>query len=175
MKIPGKIAAWAVLGFAALVLVALVIPTYRQGEPSIARKSAENLDITLGGRSAHLSDLKGKVVVLNFWASYCGSCVEEIPSLDRLQQRIKSRGGVVLGISIDEDPTPYEKFLVDHPIGFPTYCQRNKKVSLAYGTSMIPETYVIDRQGQIARKIIGPQQWDSAEMLLYFDSILGQN
>lgn len=82
---------------------------------------------------------------------------------------------MVLGISIDEDPAPYEKFLVDDPIGFPTYCQRNKKVSLAYGTSMIPETYVIDRQGQIARKIIGPQQWDSAEMLLYFDSILGQN
>jgi len=79
MKIPGKIAPWAVLGFAALVLVAVVMPTYRQGEPSIARKSAENFDITLGGKSAHLSDLKGKVVVLNFWASYCGSCVEEIP------------------------------------------------------------------------------------------------
>ena len=75
MKIPGKIAPWAVLGFAALVLVAFVMPTYRQGEPSIPRKSAENFDITLGGRSAHLSDLKGKVVVLNFWASYCRSCV----------------------------------------------------------------------------------------------------
>src|SRR5205807_7275923 len=72
----GKIAPWAVLGFAALVLVAFVMPTYRQGEPSIARKSAENFDITLGGKSAHLSDLKGKVVVLNFWASYCGRSEE---------------------------------------------------------------------------------------------------
>jgi len=157
------------------VLIVFIMPSYRQGEPSVSGKTAEDFALTLAGKHTHLSDLKGKVVVLNFWASYCGSCVEELPSLDRLQQRITSRGGVVLGVSVDEDPAAYEKFLVGHPVAFQTYCEPTKKVSLAYGTSMIPETYVIDRTGHVARKITGPQQWDSEEMLRYFDATLRQN
>ena len=175
MKTLRKIVNWAILGCFILALVAFIMPTYRQGEPSIAGKKAEDFALTLGGRPAHLSDLKGKVVVLNFWASYCGSCVEELPSLDRLQQRIASRGGVVVGISVDEEPAAYENFLVEHPVAFSTYCEPTKRVSLAYGTSMIPETYVINRQGRLTRKIIGPQQWDSEEMLGYFDTALSQN
>ena len=175
MKILRKIVNWAILGCFVLALVAFIVPTYRQGEPSIAGKRAEDFALTVGGKPARLSDLRGKVVVLNFWASYCVSCVEELPSLDRLQQRIASRGGVVVGISIDEDPKAYDKFLIEHPVGFSTYYEPTKKVSLSYGTSMIPETYVIDRQGRLTRKIIGPQQWDSEEMLGYFDTTLSQN
>jgi cytochrome c biogenesis protein CcmG, thiol:disulfide interchange protein DsbE len=175
MKVVRKIANWTILGCFVLALVAFIMPTYRQGEPSVGGKKAEDFALTLGGRPAHLSDLKGKVIVLNFWASYCGSCVEELPSLDHLQQRITSRGGVVLGISIDEDPAAYEKFLIEHPVAFSTYYEPTKRVSLAYGTSMIPETYVIDRQGRLARKIIGPQRWDSEEMLGYFETALSQN
>jgi peroxiredoxin len=129
--------------------------------------------VTTGGKQARLSDFRGKLVVLNFWASYCGTCVEEIPDLDRLQQRIRSRGGVVLGVSVDENCGSYEDFLRKHPVAFQTVCDpTNKKVSLDYGSAMIPETYVIDRKGRIDRKIIGPQQWDSKEMMAYFDAAL---
>lgn len=118
---------------------------------------------------------RGKLVVLNFWASYCGSCREEIPDLHRLQERIRSRGGVVLAVSIDENCSSYEDFLKIHPVRFQTACEPTKKVSLDYGTVMIPETYVIDRQGYTARKIVGPQEWESPEMTKYFDAALTAN
>lgn len=170
-----RLVAWATMAFAAAVLWVFTMPSYRQGEPSIAGKAAEDFLVTSQGRQARLSDFRGKLVVLNFWASYCGSCVEEIPDLDRLQQRIRSRGGVVLGVSIDENCGSYDNFLRRHPVAFQTVCDpTNKKVSLDYGTVMIPETYVIDRQGRIDRKIIGPQQWDSAEMMAYFDAVLAR-
>lgn len=165
------------MGFAVAVLWVFTMPSYRQGEPSIAGRKAEDFSVIVNGKLAKLSDFRGKVVVLNFWASYCGSCVEEIPDLDRLQQRIVGRGGVVLGVSVDESCANYEDFLRKHPVAFQTTCQEPATQRLArdYGTVMIPETYVIDREGKIARKIIGPQQWDSAEMLNYFAGVLLRN
>jgi len=168
-----KVRAWATLAFAAAVQWLFMMPSYRQGEPSMAGKTAEDFAVTKDGRQARLRDFREKLVVLNFWASYCGSCVEEIPDLDRLQQRIRSRGGVVLGVSVDENCGRYDDFLRKHPVAFQTVCEpANKGVSPDYGTVMIPETYVIDRQGRIDRKIIGPQQWDSPEMVAYFDAAL---
>lgn len=167
---------WAVMVLAAAVLLVFALPSYRQGEPSVAGKNAEDFLVTVEGQQARLSDYRGKVVVLNFWASYCGSCVEEMPDLNRLQERIRSRGGVVLGVSVDENCQSFEHFLKEHPVAFQTTCEdSNKKVSLDYGTSLIPETYIIDRQGRIARKVVGPQRWDSAEMTEYFDSALARD
>ena len=169
-----KIMAWGSMGFAAAVLAFFTLPHYRQGESSIAGKKAEDFSMELDGKPAHLSDLRNKVVVLNFWASWCPPCVEETPGLIALQQRIAPRNGVVLGVSIDEDPQAYEKFLREHQINFLTYRDPSKKIPADYGTSMWPETYIIDRKGVIVRKIIGPQDWNSPEMVAYFDSILGQ-
>jgi cytochrome c biogenesis protein CcmG/thiol:disulfide interchange protein DsbE len=114
-------------------------------------------------------------VVLNFWASWCGPCVEETPALITLQQRIARRNGVILGVSIDEDAAAYAKFVKDQGINFPTWNDPSAKIAHDYGTSMWPETYVIDRKGKIARKIIGPQDWNSPEMLAYFDNLLAKN
>ena len=179
MVILRKIAAWGVVAVAALVVVFFAMPSYRQGEASVAGKKAEDFSIELSGKPGHLSDLKGKVVVLNFWATWCPPCVEETPALNRLQKYIASRNGVVLGVAADEDPAAYEKFLRDQGVIFPTYRDPSTKdnhssIAQEYGTTMYPETYVIDRHGKIARKIIGFQQWDSPEMLAYFDAILGQ-
>ena len=123
----------------------------------------------------NIADLRGKVVVLNFWASWCPPCLEETQSLNTLQQNITSRGGVVLGISVDEDKDAYEKFLVDNHVIFPTYRDATKKTATNYGTSMFPETYLIDRQGRLARKIVGPQDWQSPEVMRSIDTLLKQN
>jgi cytochrome c biogenesis protein CcmG/thiol:disulfide interchange protein DsbE len=163
------------VAIAAGILVLFAMPSYRQGEASIAGKPAQDFPITLSGKPERLSDLKGKVVVLNFWATWCPPCVEETPALNRLQKYIDSRNGMVLGVSVDEDGAAYEKFLKDQTVVFPTYRDATKKSATDYGTSMYPETYVIDRRGKIARKFVGAQQWDSPEMLAYFDAILGQS
>src|ERR1700674_4118431 len=179
MGILRKIAAWGIVAFAALVLVFFAMPSYRPGEASIAGKTAQDFSLEIDGKPGHLSDYRGKIVVLNFWATWCPPCVEETPALNRLQKYIASRNGVVLGVAADEDPNAYEKFLRDQGVIFPTYRDPATKdnhspIAQTYGTSMYPETYVIDRNGKIARKFIGFQQWDSPEMLAYFDAILGQ-
>ena len=175
MNFSRRVMAWLTMAFAAAVLWVFIMPSYRQGEPSVAGKPAQDFAVSFEGKHARLSDFRGKLVVLNFWASYCASCVEEIPDLDRLQKGIHSRGGVVLGVSVDENCGSYEDFLSKYPVAFQTVCEpANKQISLEYGTVKIPETYVIDRQGRIDRKIIGPQDWNSPEMLAYFDAALGR-
>ena len=88
-----------------------------------------------------------------------------------MQKYIESRNALVLGVSWDEDPDAYEKFLKDQGIDFPTFREPTKKVALEYGTPVIPDTYIIDRHGKILRKFYGAQQWDSPEMLAYFDQM----
>jgi len=174
MRIVRKIGVWAVIGIAMLVLVLFAMPTYRQGEASIAGKTARDFPLEVWGKPGHLTDLKGKVVILNFWATWCPPCIEETPSLNRLQKYVESRNALVLGVSIDEDPAAYEKFLKDYGIAFPTFREPTRKLALDYGTPVFPDTYVIDRHGKILRKFFGPQQWDSPDMLAYFDAVLGQ-
>ncbi|HEY2822437.1 MAG TPA: TlpA disulfide reductase family protein [Candidatus Acidoferrum sp.] len=180
MGLSRKLANWAAIAAAAVVILLFAMPSYRQGEASIVGSKARDFSLTLDGKSTHLSDLRGKVVVLNFWGSWCQPCVEEAPSLNRLQQHIASHNAFVLGVAADEDDSAYKKFLLDHAISYPTYRdpatrENRSAIGETYGTVMVPETYIIDRNGKIARKIIGYQQWDSPEMLAYFDALLSQS
>jgi cytochrome c biogenesis protein CcmG/thiol:disulfide interchange protein DsbE len=176
-----KILAWGSMGFAFAVLAFFTLPHYRQGESSIAGKTAEDFSMDLNGRPSHLSDFRGKVVVLNFWGSWCGPCVEEIPSLVALNKRIASRNAVVLGVAADPDQAALANFMHEHGVNFLVYRDpgtgedHRSPIAYNYGTSMYPETYIIDRKGKILRKIIGPQDWNSPEMTAYFDTVLAQN
>jgi cytochrome c biogenesis protein CcmG/thiol:disulfide interchange protein DsbE len=170
-----KILGPLVLLVAAGALYIFAMPSYRQGEASMAGRKPLDFPFQVDGRSMHLADYKGKVVVLNFWASWCPPCVEETPSLIQLQQDIASRGGVVLGVSVDEDMAAYSKFVQEHGVNFPTFVDVSKKLAPEYGTSMYPETYLIDRDGRLARKIIGPQDWQSPEVKSSIDVLLNQN
>lgn len=161
-----------VLGAAATLVLIFAFPSFRQGEPSMAGSVAPEFTFELDGKPARLPDLRGKVVVLNFWATWCPPCVEEMPSLNRLHQRLTSQGGFVLGISVDEDSAAYEKFLRDHQIRFPTYRDPSKSIPSQYGTFMYPETFLVGRDGRIARKMIGPQEWDRPDLVSYIETLL---
>ena len=180
MGILRKLAAWGALAVALGVVLLFAMPSYRQGEVSVAGNTAQNFPLEIAGKPGHLTDLKGKVVILNFWATWCPPCVEETPALNRLQKYIESRNGVILGVAADEDPAAYEKFLREHGVAFETYRdpatkENRSPIAESYGTIMVPETYIIGRDGKIQRKIIGMQEWDSPDMLKYFDSILGKS
>ena len=175
-----KLLIWAGVAVMLCGVILFVLPTYRQGEASVAGSKAKDFSLNYHGKPQHLSDLRGTVVVVNFWATWCPPCKDETPSLNRLQRYIASRNAVVLGVSADEDPEAYSRFLQSEGVAFPTYRDPSTKGSVSdiarsYGTSVYPETYVIDRQGKIARKFVGFQQWDSPDMLAYFDSLLGRS
>lgn len=161
-----------VLGLVLLALVlALEAPRPRLESPQPADE-VPNFSFTLNGRPQELRDLRGQVVVLNFWASWCPPCVEEMPSLERLHRRLQGRGVLVLGISVDEDPAAYDTFLRSNNITFPNYRDPEKRISTLYGTFMYPETYIIDRQGRLVRKIIGPLQWDDPQVVEFLTRVL---
>ncbi len=168
------------LGAVAGLLILFASPSYKEGQASPAGTVAKSFSFQIGGKEASLSDLRGKVVILNFWASWCPPCVDETPSLNRLQTWIAPRGGMVLGVSADTDTGAYDQFLREHGVIFPTYRDpveqgRLSQIGLDYGTSMYPETYIVDRRGRIARKIVGEQDWTSPQMTAYLESLLARN
>ncbi len=118
-----------------------------------------------------LSQFRGQVVVLNFWATWCPPCVEETPSLIQMQTLLKPKGVVVLAISIDADDEAYHKFLKDYSVNMVTVRDEAQRVSKLYGTFGWPETYVIDRQGVMRRKFIGPVDWTSPEVRDYLSKL----
>ena len=170
-----KILTGITLGAVAGLLILFAAPSYNQGEPSLAGSTAKPFSFQEGGKQMQLSDLRGKVVVLNFWATWCPPCVDETPSLIALQSEIAPKGGVVLGISVDDDAQAYAQFVQDNGIDYPTYRDPGGKIPASYGTSMYPDTYIIDRHGKIARKLVGAQDWTSPEMTAYFNSLLAKN
>jgi peroxiredoxin len=102
--------------------------------------------------------------VLNFWATWCAPCVEEVPSLVEMQRRMKAKGVTVLAVSVDADDNAYRQFVKDHGVNLLTVREPDQKSAALYGTFKFPETYVIDREGVMRRKFIGPIDWTEPEI-----------
>lgn len=146
-------------------------PSFRSGQADVAGKTAPNFQFTLNGEPTSLAAMRGKVVVLNFWATWCPPCIAETPALERMYSQLEPLGVTVLGVSVDDDAEAYRKFLVDNHISFPTYRDPSKRISLTYGTKMYPETYIIGRDGKIERKLIGEQDWNSPQLMGYLRDV----
>jgi peroxiredoxin len=116
-------------------------------------------------RKVTLSELRGQIIVLNFWATWCPPCVEEMPSLVNLQQRMKDKGITVLAVSVDQDESAYHKFLKQYGVNLLTVRDPSEKSKNLYGTVKIPETYIIDRNGVVRRKFIGAVDWAEPEVV----------
>lgn len=101
------------------------------------------------GENIKLSDLKGQVVVMNFWASWCGPCRKEMPLLEELYVKYKDLGVVLLGINVESEPGKAFKFLEKVPVSFPILLDKENKVTELYSVDAMPTTVIIDRDGQI--------------------------
>jgi cytochrome c biogenesis protein CcmG, thiol:disulfide interchange protein DsbE len=152
-------------------LTVLLAGCYRGSQPPRIGTPAPDFTVQDADRTVTLRDLHGKVVVLNFWATWCAPCVEEMPSLVQLQQRFKDKGLSVVGVSIDVDGDAYRKFLKDYKIDFVTVRDPDQKTSSLYGTFKWPETYIIDRDGIVRRKFIGPVEWSQPEIVDFLSKL----
>ena len=127
----------------------------------------------LGGDEAKLSDYKGNVVFLNFWATWCPYCRQEREALQATYNKYKDQGFVLLSVSIDRtDPESVQKYLTEHKLTFPNFHDRNNTVAGEYGVRGVPATYFIDRQGKVLGGVIGPRPWDSKEVHALIEAFL---
>jgi cytochrome c biogenesis protein CcmG, thiol:disulfide interchange protein DsbE len=150
----------AFLGLCLLVLSAC----YGGSRPPRIGSNAPDFTVQDSQTKVTLSQLHGQVVVLNFWATWCPPCVEEMPSLVEMQRRMKAKGVTVLAVSMDVDENAYKQFLKTHGVNLLTVRDPDQKSNALYGTFKFPETYIIDRNGVMRRKFIGAVDWNEPEI-----------
>jgi cytochrome c biogenesis protein CcmG, thiol:disulfide interchange protein DsbE len=144
---------------------------YSGSRPPRIGAAAPDFAVRDSDRTITLSQLKGQVVVLNFWATWCPPCIEEMPSLVQMQQRMRARGVTVLAVSVDADESNYRRFLRDHNVNLLSVRDADQKSNALYGTFKFPETYVIDRSGIVRRKFIGPVDWTEPDVIEYLGKL----
>jgi cytochrome c biogenesis protein CcmG, thiol:disulfide interchange protein DsbE len=154
-----------------LSVIFLLAGCYSGSRPKHIGSVATDFTLQDSDHKVTLSQFRGQVVVLNFWATWCPPCVEETPSLVGMQQRMKEKGVTVVAVSIDEDAGAYHRFLKDHGVNFLTVRDPNQKISALYGTFGWPETYIIDRKGVLRRKLVGPVDWNTPEVVQFLSTL----
>ena len=117
------------------------------------------------GKTYRLSDYRGKVVVLNFWATWCPPCREEMPSLERLWQKVKDKGVVILAVNVGEDTDTIFEFSGNYPMSFPIPMDQKGEVIKQYPVMGLPTTYVISPKGMVIHRAVGSRAWDSVELI----------
>lgn len=144
--------------------------------PEVARQSAPDFNLeNLRGGDTGLVDYKGKVVLLNFWATWCMPCREEMPSMEALWQKYKEQGFVVVGISNDEGSKKrVEKFTELLDLSFPVLLDPDGEVNDLYRVSNMPTSFLIDRNGKIISHIVGSDDWLSPEAIQLVEKVLAQ-
>jgi cytochrome c biogenesis protein CcmG, thiol:disulfide interchange protein DsbE len=144
---------------------------YSSSHPSRVGSPAPDFTVQDSDHKVTLSQFKGQVVVLNFWATWCPPCIEEMPSLVQMQQRMKSKGIKVLAVSVDVDDASYRRFLRDHNVDLLSVRDPDQKANSLYGTFKFPETYIVDRNGIVRRKFIGAVDWTEPDVLEYLSKL----
>lgn len=125
------------------------------------------------GNILKLSDLKGKVVLLNFWATWCPPCREEIPSMIKLNTLMAGKPFQMVAVSMDEGGKPaIESFFKESGFSLPTYLDASGSSAKSYGITGVPESFIIDKQGILVKKIIGGFAWDSTETLAFMEGLM---
>lgn len=130
-----------------------------------------------GGKAVNLNELKGKVVLLHFWATWCKPCREEFPLFQKLHEEFKEKDFVLLPIAIDPDMTGEEinSFAKGLGASFPVYLAKEGKITGKYWTWGVPSTYFINREGRIVGRAIGPRDWGSEEVKDLIEGLLKEN
>ena len=129
---------------------------------------------SLEGSARSLADYRDRIVFLNFWATWCPPCVEEMPSMQRLADILEPEGLVVVAVNVQEDRALVERFMSDHGLSFEVLLDRRGQVGQSYAVRGLPTTVILDRNGAILARKVGFAYWDTDEKIDLFRTILGQ-
>jgi peroxiredoxin len=146
-------------GFASAALALAFVSCNKDPRPQVGMPAPSFTLPDLEGKPHGLADFRGRVVVLNFWATWCPPCIDEMPSLQRLHQALAERGVTVIAVSVDERFSDVPAFVQKFDLTFSVLYDEGKKVSRKYQTFKYPETYILDREGRLKSKVVGPRDW----------------
>ncbi|MGO9015767.1 MAG: redoxin domain-containing protein [Dissulfurispiraceae bacterium] len=165
------------LAFSLLPLADSVIyagpPSPFDGEKNINQQAPEFALKDINGNTLSLSSYKGRVVLLNFWATWCPSCREEMPSLNKLSQKLKNRNFSIIEVSADRSVSDVKDYLRKHPSDCTVVVDDSLSVSRSlYKVFVLPTSFLIDKKGIIVKKYYGGEDWDGSEMVSKIESLL---
>jgi len=149
--------------------LALISACNSGARPAQTGKVAPDFTISDGTSTVHLADYRGKIVLLNFWATWCAPCVQEMPGL--LQLHRERPDIAIVAVSVDEDADAYSTFISERHVNLITVRDPNETAAKLYHSEAWPETYIIDRQGVIRRKLVGDPDWSNPEIRSYLNSL----
>jgi peroxiredoxin len=153
----------------ALLAVAILYGCNRGDRPAQVGKKAPDFTVSDGTNTVKLSNYRGQLVLLNFWASWCGPCVEETPALEQLHHDRPDLQ--IVGVSIDTDADSYHRFLQRFHVDITTVMDPAQTAAKLYHTEGWPETYIIDRDGIIRRKVVGDPDWSNPEIRAFLKNM----
>jgi len=141
------------------------------------KQKLESIDFELqdlSGVNRRLSDYRGKVVFLNFWATWCGPCRFEMPSMEKLYRHYKDEGLEIVAVNLQEDLGSVQRFVEEYGLSFPVLLDTTGRIGATYGARSIPTTYIVDREGFVLAGTIGTREWDTEAYLRFFEKLLAE-
>ncbi|UCB44943.1 MAG: TlpA family protein disulfide reductase [Spirochaetota bacterium] len=129
---------------------------------------------SLDENDTSLSDFKGKVVFLNFWATWCGPCRAEVKDIDKLYETLKDEDFTVMAVDMQESKKSVTSFMSKYDVDFPVYLDKTGNVTSQYGVTFIPTTYIINPEGMVVGWAVGPRQWASMESINLMRSLMSE-
>jgi peroxiredoxin len=124
-------------------------------------KAAEDFALpAFDGGTFRLAEQRGKVVLVNFWATWCPPCLEEMPAMERLWRKHKDAGFVLVAVSVDSDPRKVTPFVNEHKLTFPIAFDAKMAIAERYGVRALPSSFIVGRDGTLAGLALGPRHWD---------------
>jgi len=143
------------------------------GPPTVGQIAPDFTLGDLGGKPVSLSDFRGKVIIVNFWATWCPPCRAEMPSMERLYRELANEGLVMLAVNIEKDGRQtVSKYLIANPHTFPVLIDEAEVVQKRYGVNKFPESFVIRKDGVIDDKVVGAIDWAHPQTISYFRDLL---
>jgi peroxiredoxin len=165
--------ALALSGFIALRYKDAFINYLKPAAVEVGRPAPDFTSTGPDGRPVGLAGYRGKVVLLNIWATWCPPCVDEMPSLEKLYREFKGESFALLAVSIDsEGIAAVAPFMTKHGLTFPALIDSQALIQTTYEITGVPETFIIDKKGILVRKIIGPLDWTAPEVLDYIRNLI---